>query len=65
MSDIKTEFLQGCIAGFNDACKEDPDWINLTKAEKKKIAEQALKDFDKIFYGYECVINAGIDSALG
>jgi len=65
MSDIKTEFLQGCIVGFNDACKEDPDWINLTKAEKKKIAEQALKDFDKIFYGYECVINAGIDSALG
>lgn len=64
MDDVKTKFLEGCIAGFNDSKREDPNWINLTKAEKKKIAEQALDDFDKIYFAFECVINAGIDQAL-
>lgn len=64
MNNAKNDFLEGCISGFNDACKDDDDWINLTKSEKKKAAERALNDFDKIFYGFTCVINAGIDSAL-
>ena len=55
MSDVKQAFLEGCIEGFNDAQKENPEWVDLTKAEKKKIAEQALADFDRIFYGFECV----------
>lgn len=65
MSDIKTQFLEGCIAGFNDACKENPEWVDLTKAEKKKIAEQALADFDRIFYGFECVANYKKISGIG
>ena len=64
MDDVKTKFLEGCIAGFNDATKEDESWVDLTKAEKKKIAEKALADFDKIFFAFECVVNAGIDSNL-
>jgi len=57
MSDTKQKFIEGCIQGFNDAQKESQEWIELTKSEKKKIAEQALADFDRIFYGFECVDN--------
>lgn len=62
MDDIKRKFLEGCIQGFNDSMTDDPAWIELTKAERKKAAERALIDFDRIFYGMECVVNAGNDA---
>lgn len=65
MDDTKSQFLENCIAGFNDAKREDPEWKELTKAEKMKVAEQALRDFERIFFSFECVIQAGIDSRLG
>ena len=55
----KTTFLEGCIAGFNNAKRECPEWLELTKTEKKKLAQEALADFDKIYYGFECVLAAG------
>lgn len=49
----KEEFLQGCLTGWHDSMKEDPDWVNKTKSERKTLAKDALIEFDKIYFALQ------------
>ena len=53
--DSRSEFLEDCLAGWTDAQRENPEWLNTTKAEKKAMAKEALEWFDKMHFSLSMI----------
>jgi len=52
------EFISGCLEGLVDGMKELPEWLEMTKKDKKEFAEKSVKTFEKIYYGFSMLNDA-------